>query len=48
MIWKIAQKEFLLNLMTFKFAVGKILCIILWTSLPYRNFRSKTLRWANL
>lgn len=29
MIWKIAKKEFLLNLMTFKFAVGTILCIAL-------------------
>lgn len=29
MIWKIAKKEFLLNLMTFKFAVGTILCIVL-------------------
>ena len=29
MIWKIAKKEFLLNLMTFKFAVGTILCVIL-------------------
>jgi ABC-2 type transport system permease protein len=29
MIWKIAQKEFLLNLMTFKFAVGTILCVVL-------------------
>jgi len=26
MIWKIAKKEFLLNLMTFKFAVGTMLC----------------------
>ena len=29
MIWKIARKEFLLNLMTFKFAVGTILCVVL-------------------
>jgi len=29
MIWKIAKKEFLLNLMTFKFATGTILCMIL-------------------
>lgn len=29
MIWKIAKKEFLLNLMTFKFAVGTILCMVL-------------------
>jgi ABC-type transport system involved in multi-copper enzyme maturation permease subunit len=29
MIWKIARKEFLLNLMTFKFAVGTILCMVL-------------------
>jgi len=28
-IWKIAQKEFLLNLMTFKFTVGTILCVVL-------------------
>jgi len=28
-IWKIAKKEFLLNLMTFKFAVGTILCVVL-------------------
>ena len=29
MIWIIAKKEFLLNLMTFKFAVGTILCVVL-------------------
>ena len=29
MIWKIVKKEFLLNLMTFKFTVGTILCVIL-------------------
>jgi len=29
MIWEIAKKEFLLNLMTFKFAVGTILCVVL-------------------
>jgi len=29
MIWKIAKKEFLLNLMTFKFAVGTLLCVVL-------------------
>ncbi|OHB63349.1 MAG: hypothetical protein A2168_02525 [Planctomycetes bacterium RBG_13_50_24] len=29
MIWSIARKEFLLNLMTFKFAVGTILCVVL-------------------
>jgi len=29
MIWKIAKKEFLLNLMTFKFAVGAIVCVVL-------------------
>jgi ABC-type transport system involved in multi-copper enzyme maturation permease subunit len=29
MIWKIAKKEFLLNLMTFKFAVGTTLCLVL-------------------
>lgn len=29
MLWKIAKKEFLLNLMTFKFVVGTILCIVL-------------------
>ena len=29
MIWKIAKKEFLLNLLTFKFAVGTILCVVL-------------------
>ncbi len=29
MIWKIARKEFLLNIMTFKFAVGTILCMVL-------------------
>jgi len=31
MIWKIAKKEFLLNLMTFKFAVGAVACIVLTT-----------------
>ena len=29
MVWKIAKKEFLLNLMTFKFAVGAIVCVVL-------------------
>jgi ABC-type transport system involved in multi-copper enzyme maturation permease subunit len=29
MIWEIAKKEFLLNVMTFKFAVGTILCVVL-------------------
>jgi len=29
MIWKIAKKEFLLNLITFKFAVGSIVCVVL-------------------
>jgi ABC-type transport system involved in multi-copper enzyme maturation permease subunit len=29
MLWKIAKKEFLLNLMTFKFAMGTILCMVL-------------------
>ncbi|MFC1604749.1 ABC transporter permease subunit [Planctomycetota bacterium] len=29
MIWKIAKKEFLLNLMTFKFAVGTVVCVVL-------------------
>ena len=29
MIWKIAKKEFLLNLMTFKFAVGAIVCVVM-------------------
>jgi ABC-type transport system involved in multi-copper enzyme maturation permease subunit len=29
MIWKIAKKEFLLNLMTFKFAVGAVACVFL-------------------
>ena len=31
MIWKIAKKEFLLNMMTFKFAVGSVACIVLTT-----------------
>jgi len=29
MVWKIAAKEFLLNLMTFKFAVGAVACAVL-------------------
>ena len=29
MIWKIAKKEFLLNIITFKFAVGTIVCVVL-------------------
>jgi len=29
MIWKIAKKEFLLNVITFKFAVGTIVCVVL-------------------
>jgi hypothetical protein len=28
-IWKITTKDFLLNLMTFKFVVGTILCVVL-------------------
>jgi ABC-type transport system involved in multi-copper enzyme maturation permease subunit len=31
MIWKIAKKEFLLNIMTFKFAVGAVACVVLTT-----------------
>jgi ABC-type transport system involved in multi-copper enzyme maturation permease subunit len=31
MIWKIAKKEFLLNIMTFKFAVGAVVCVVLTT-----------------
>jgi len=29
MIWKIARKEFLLNVMTFKFTVSTVLCVVL-------------------
>ena len=29
MIWKIAKKEFLLNIMTLKFAVGAVTCVVL-------------------
>jgi len=29
MIWKIAKKEFLLSLMTFKFVIGAVVCIVL-------------------
>jgi len=29
MIWKIVEKEFLLNLMTFKFSLGTLLCLVL-------------------
>ena len=29
MIWKIAKKDLLLNLMTFKFAAGTIVCVVL-------------------
>ena len=29
MIWRISKKEFLLNLMTFKFVVGTIVCVVL-------------------
>jgi len=29
MIWKIAKKEFLLNLMTFKFALRATICFVL-------------------
>ncbi len=29
MIYQVAKKEFLLNLMTFKFAVGVIVCVVL-------------------
>ena len=28
MIWKIARKDLLLNLMTFKFLVGTIVCVV--------------------
>jgi len=38
MIWKIAKKEFLQNLMTFKFAVKAVTCIALTTNLKtFRN-----------
>ena len=29
MIWKIARKDLLLNLMTFKFLVGTVVCVVL-------------------
>lgn len=32
MIWKIVKKEFLLILMTFKFAVGPMVCVVLFVS----------------
>ncbi len=44
MIWKIAKKEFLLNLMTFKFAVGTILCVVLiavFTSILLKNYQQR-------
>jgi len=31
MIWKIAKKEFMLNLIMFKFAVGTVVCAVLMT-----------------
>ncbi len=44
MIWKIAKKEFLLNLMTFKFAVGTILCVVLmavFTSILLKDYQQR-------
>lgn len=38
MIWKITKKEFLLNLMTFKFAVRAVACIALTTNLKTFTF----------
>ncbi len=35
MIWTIAKKDFLLNLMTFKFAVGTVLCVTLIAVFTY-------------
>ncbi|MCK4417147.1 MAG: ABC transporter permease subunit [Candidatus Latescibacteria bacterium] len=35
MIWRIAKKELLLNLMTFKFAVGTVLCVVLMAVFTY-------------
>ena len=32
MIWKIVKKELLLNLMTFKFGVGTILCVVIMST----------------
>ena len=47
MIWKIAKKEFLLNLMTFKFAVGTIVCVVL-TAVLYRFWQRTTNRDSEL
>jgi len=33
MIWKLAKKDLLLYLMTFKFAVGTIVCVLLTVAL---------------
>ncbi len=44
MIWKIAKKEFLLNLMTFKFAVGTILCVVfmaVFTSILVKDYQQR-------
>ena len=42
MIWTIARKEFLLNLMTFKFAVGMLLCVVLVGVFVPRTSADKT------
>jgi len=50
MIWKIAKKEFLLDLMTFKFAVGTIVCVPFRLPLFCDQFSStfalRTNRWV--
>jgi ABC-type transport system involved in multi-copper enzyme maturation permease subunit len=43
-IWRIAKKDFLVNLMTFKFAVGTILCVVLmavFTSILLKDYQQR-------
>jgi ABC-type Na+ efflux pump permease subunit len=44
MVWTITKKEYLLNLMTFKFAVGTILCVVLmavFTSILLKDYQQR-------
>jgi len=46
MIWKIARKDLLLNLMTFKFLAGTIVCVVL-TSEKERAVLHRAVRQRN-
>ena len=45
MIWKLAKKDLLLYLMTFKFAVGTIVCVLLTVALMPALVHDYQQRW---